>query len=496
MAESPTNKAAKHHAKVKRHIADINVDVLSVTPGDEEAVVNSLKHDPDVEYAEPDYVGQALYVPNDQQFWRQDGLNNTGQDGGVNDADIDAPEAWDVAKGIASNGQPVKIAILDTGIWQDHPDLQGKVVANVNFVKDAPGNASANDAFGHGTAVAGIAAADTDNVNGVAGTCPNCQLMNVKVLNDNGTGNYSWWIDGIKWAADNGAKVINLSIGGTSPSQALTDAVKYARDKGAVVVAGAGNCGIDGQPTCSPSNTLYPAAIPEVISVGAVGVNPQSPIGPTANNDVLASYSNYGTWVDVVAPGNDYTTVPPHVGQNPTDEQFLYYYGTSMATPVVSGTLGLILSRNDPNVSISSVENQLFSSADKISGTGNQWMYGRINAANSVATLIPTSIPTQTPAVKKTKNRISGTVFIDINRNGKKDKKEIGYSGAVLTISNLTRTVTSDNKGKYSFPNLERTTYTVHLQLPSGYSATTPVDKSKKLTKKRPKATFNFGIAQ
>ncbi len=336
---------------------------LKVPKNLKDQVVKVLSDNPLVEYAEPNHQAKAFFTPNDSSFSsRQWGLENTGKkiDGVVGkvDADIDASRAWDFTRGTGSQG-PITIAILDTGIDQEHKDLSSKVVLQKNFTNSP----TPDDLYGHGTHVAGIAAAITNNSTGVAGGCPDCVLINAKVLNDKGSGDYLTVSNGIIWAADNGAKVINLSLGGSSPSSTLESAVNYAWSKGSVVVAAAGNCG------CGTKS--YPAAYKNTIAVAA-----------TNNKDKKAYFSSYGyKWVDVAAPGEDiYSTLPNDL----TGGRYGYLSGTSMSTPLTSATAALIWS-SPYGTSALSVRSRLQSTSQKLSGTSTYWSAGRINARAAVA---------------------------------------------------------------------------------------------------------------
>jgi len=349
-----------HRASVMGKIDKLDVLVLKVPEVAQDKVLNALSKNPNVEYAELDYLAEAYFVPNDTYFVNQWGLENTGQkiNGvvGVVDADIDGPTAWDTTQG------GVEVAILDTGIDQDHEDLSAKIVLQKNFT-DSP---TIDDLYGHGTHVGGIVAAVTNNNIGVAGGCPTCQLMNGKVLNDSGSGAYSWIASGIIWATNNGAKVINMSLGGSSPSKTLENAVNYAWNKGVVVVAAAGN-------SANPSKT-YPAAYTNAVAVAA-----------TNNKDQKASFSTYGAkWVDVAAPGEYiYSTFPNHPYKINKLSGYDFGSGTSMSTPMTSAAAALIWS-TPYGTSASAVRTRLEKTADKISGTGTYWSAGRINAANAV----------------------------------------------------------------------------------------------------------------
>ena len=224
----------RHNAKAVDQVVALDVLVLEVQQSAESRVIGALSKNPNVEYAELNFLAFALFTPDDSYFAsNQWGLENTGQiikdQAGTGDADIDAPTAWDTTQGTSTT----RIAILDTGIDQDHEDLSSKIVLQQNFTTST----TIDDLYGHGTHVGGIASAVTNNGIGVAGGCPDCVLMNGKVLRDDGAGAYSWIANGIVWAADNNGKVINLSLGGTSPSKTLENAVNYAWNKGSVVVA-------------------------------------------------------------------------------------------------------------------------------------------------------------------------------------------------------------------------------------------------------------------
>lgn len=236
---------AEAGAQPRTRIARTGTRVVSVPPARRAAVLATLAASPAVEYAESDVLLQILdTVPNDSRWSEQWGARK-----------VAAPRAWDTARGSGS----VVVAVLDTGVELGHPDLRGAAwVPGYDFVN---GDSDPADDQGHGTAVAGVAAATTNNGVGVAGICWTCSLMAVKVLDANGSGSTSTIARGIVWATDHGADVINLSLGGPGSTQTLADAVAYAASKGVTLVAAAGNNG-----TSSP---FYPAAYSAVISVGA-----------------------------------------------------------------------------------------------------------------------------------------------------------------------------------------------------------------------------------
>ncbi len=339
-------------SQMKERIEKLDVEVVRVPKDRVEEFVAKFKGKAEVEYAEPNYVATTLELTNDPGIANQWGMYKVrAADSGIS--------AWDTAKSNLS----VKIAILDTGIDQDHEDLAGKIVANQNCTDSS----TADDLYGHGTHAAGIAAASTNNSLGVAGLGYNASLMNVKVLGDNGSGYYSWIANCLVWAADNGAKVVNMSLGGPFSSKTLEIAVNYVWSKGAVIVAAAGNSG--------SSSRTYPAYYNNVIAVAATDVN-----------DKKASWSSFGKWVDVAAPGVEiYSTFPNHtntIGKT----NYGYASGTSMATPHAAGLAALIWTTSY-NGSNADVRRQIEATADKITGTGKYWIYGRINALNAVTTL-------------------------------------------------------------------------------------------------------------
>ncbi len=302
----------------------LDVLVLGVPRGQEQKVIAALSKNPNVEYAEPNYVGFAASVPDDPHFGpHQWSLENTGQtignQAGTVDADVDASAAWDRATGLTPAG-PVKVAVLVFGLDQDHEDLSAKIVAQRNFT-----SANAEDRWGHGTHVAGIVGVTANNGVGVAGGCPGCVLMNGRVLDDDLNGAYSWYASGITWAADNGPRSY-LSAGGSSPSTTLKRAVNYAWGKGPVFVAAPG-----------------------------VNVFSTTPNHPFKNETINGRSKNYD-----------------------------YGSGTSMSSPTAAGVTALVWS-TPYGTSNSSVRNRLQVTADKIPGTGTYWSAGRVNAANAVA---------------------------------------------------------------------------------------------------------------
>ena len=292
---------------------------------------------PGVEFAEPNWISRAVHLPNDPSWPSQYGP-----------VKIRCEQAWDMQKGDAN----VVIAIVDTGIDKNHGDLAAKLVAGYDFVSN---DTDPDDNNGHGTHCAGIAAAITDNALGVAGVASNCSLMGVKVLNSFGSGTNSDIAAGINWAADNGAHVVSLSLGGSSKSTTLESAVNYAWNKGVIVIAAAGNNG--------NTTKFYPAAYGNCIAVAS-----------TDQNDNRSSFSTYGSWVDVAAPGSSiYSTYDGNT--------YATLSGTSMACPHVAGLAGLIRSHVGPYATATEIRERIQFTGDNV---GTFISSGRVNAENAL----------------------------------------------------------------------------------------------------------------
>jgi subtilase family serine protease len=383
--ETPDDPLKKSHGLTRTYM--LKVDQGSDIP----QIIKDYRQDPNVEYAEPDFIASITLVPNDPSFSSQWSLDNIGQTGGKVDADIDAPEAWDISTGSGST----VIAIVDTGVDMQHPDLVSKIVPGYDFVND---DADPTDDYGHGTHVAGIASASSNNAQGATGICWACKIMPVKVLDASGGGYYSWIAGGIVFSADSGAKVINMSLGGLFGSQTLQDAIEYAYSKGVVIVAAMGNGG-----DLTPS---YPAVYPEVIAVGA-----------TDYNDLRAQFSTFGGHIDVVAPGVDIlSTVPPAGDSCCSDPSgYMLLSGTSMATPHVAGLAGLIRSFN-PSLSRDQVysilkhsaEDRVGSTTEDTPGWDPYYGWGRINAANALSEAF--APPSDPALIRTTPNNVVFTV--------------------------------------------------------------------------------------
>ena len=328
-------------------IPAIDVATVTVPEGDGAEVRQELLAQPNVEFVEIDRVAHAAWTPNDPRMAQQWAL-----------ATIGAPAAWDTTR-----GSGVTIAVVDTGVSYIHPDLTGKVDLGYDYVDN---DADPMDEQGHGTHVAGIAAGITDNGTGIAGAAPNARVLAVRVLDQDGAGYYSWIASGITYAADHGAKVINLSLGGNEGSAALDQAVGYAASKGAVVTCASGNDGV--------ANVGYPAHYEGCTSVGS-----------STTDDQRSSFSNYGTGLDIVAPGSD-------ILSSVRGGSYESWSGTSMATPYASGVAALLFSQG---LSRAQVVNTMLTTAKDLGAPGvdTTFGYGRLDAAAAVAAAATLPVP-------------------------------------------------------------------------------------------------------
>ncbi|MBS3909193.1 MAG: S8 family serine peptidase [Actinobacteria bacterium] len=319
---------------------------------DEHNAIANYEKLPDVEYAEPNYYRHALLTPNDTNYGVQWALPK-----------IKAPQAWDT-----TTGNETVVAVVDSGVDYNHPDLSTKVIKGYDYINN---DNDPMDDHGHGTHVAGITGAITNNAQGVAGVSWGAKLLAVKVLNSSGSGTDATVANGIRYAADNNAKIINLSLGGYDYSSTMADAVVYAQGKGCLVVAAAGNG--------NTSNVLYPAGYQNVIGVSA-----------TRTDDGKASYSNYGWYVDVAAPGgNADGTASNGIASTYPGNQYVYMNGTSMAAPHVAGLAALIATVY-PGKTGAQLGRTIQATVDDLGAAGRDdtFGYGRINAEKAVKTLI------------------------------------------------------------------------------------------------------------
>jgi subtilisin family serine protease len=354
-------------------ISNIDVDIVSVPAGKERDVVTRLKGNKHVEFAELDQLMPAAATVNDPSYASEWHL-----------AKIGAPQAWDY-----TTGGGVIIAILDTGVDGTHPDLAPQMVAGWNFYDN---NSNTADIQGHGTAVAGTAAAAANNAIGVAGVAGGAKIMPLRISDPSAWAAWSTTAQAINYAADHGARVVNLSYVGTSVSSTILTAASYLRSKGGVMFVAAGNNGV--------LDNTAPTTVLQVVSA-------------TQESDQLASWSTYGPFVSISAPGNNILTTS-------RGGIYQYWWGTSLATPVVAGTAALIIAKR-PDFTPAQIDATLKSTATDLgsSGTDNYFGAGRVNAAAALALAaggsapLPTDTTAPTVAITSpTSGTMTGTVTV------------------------------------------------------------------------------------
>ncbi|WP_172635067.1 S8 family peptidase [Sphaerochaeta pleomorpha] len=335
-----------------------------------------------IAYVEPDYRRKAFAAPNDTYYTSQWNMQ-TGF--------IDLPQMRSITTGSSS----VIVAVIDTGVDQSLDDLAlTHFVSGYDFVNN---DNDPTDDGGHGTHVTGTIAQSTNNGKGVSGIAPGVSIMPIKVLASDGSGSVSALVAGIRYAVDNGASIINLSLGGSEVSQAEIDACAYAQQHGVLIVASAGNEGV--------TTKNYPAAIDSVLSVGAVGYS---------NLSNRSSYSNYGDWVDVMAYGgslnannsmpsitlpNGIVTTDGIIQQTIVNGQAGYYFyvGTSMASPHVAGLAALLKSVN-PSFSATELYNRICDTAETSRSDYGLGKYGVIQPMKAIAgDVVPDPVPDPDP---------------------------------------------------------------------------------------------------
>jgi subtilisin family serine protease len=356
-----------------------------------ETAAHLLRKDPDVEYAEPNFIRRVQMAPNDPYYssrgtWGQDYDDLWGL------KKIQCERAWDV-----SLGNNVTVAVIDTGVDYNHEDLAGRIWTNPDeiaangidddnngYIDDVNGwnfagndNNSGNDIYGHGTHCAGTIAATCNNRIGVIGVAPEATIIVIKVFGDNGDNSDASFVRAIKYAADNGAHVLSNSWGGWGPSETLTDAFHYAHSKGCVCVAAAGN-------NDSDTGQYTPAGIDTVIAVAATEVN-----------DGKAYFSNWGPAISIAAPGIDVLSLKSagmkYMMGGEVGEKYMRASGTSMACPHVAGVTALILA-NNPGLKPDEVRDIIEMSSDDISSDtcgGNELNknYGILDRVNAYKAL-------------------------------------------------------------------------------------------------------------
>ncbi|WNC69071.1 S8 family serine peptidase [Thalassotalea nanhaiensis] len=396
----------KHKGKSKSKISKINVHIVSVPEKAEKGIVNALSKNPNIDFVEVDeLVASSEIHANDTKYsnaWHLSKMN--------------LPSAWEQSK-----GEGIVVAVLDSGLYSNHPDLIGNVKSGFNVVSS---NYDTSDINGHGTMVAGVISAVSDNNTGVTSIAWNTKVMPVRISNNsNGSAYTSDVAKGITWAADNGADIINISYGSIFKSSAVVNAAEYSYNKGGLVVTAAGN---DGSDLNCVDNKYF-------IVVSATG-----------SNDTKTSWSDYGNCVDVAAPGAGLPTTTKSGG-------YTNFSGTSAASPATAAVLALMKSKY-PTLTNFELESLLESTADKtVSGTNYSKLYGhgRVDAASALSSdvevpgsdQIAPSVAITSPAEDST-NSNNMVVQVNAQDNTAVSKVELYVSGTK---------VATDTTQPYSF---------------------------------------------
>ena len=399
--------------------------------------VKDFSSESDVEFSEPVFIGEAAgkkelklsFLPNDEMFSKQWYLNNegqiapTGRGNAKIGADINMVNAWDIEKG----SEDIIVAILDSGIKDDHPDLRSRMWINKEEIPDngiddddngyiddykgwdfAYDDNTPTDGFGHGTNIASVIGCSTNNVIGFAGINQKSRLMNCKNLSSNNNGEYIWWAASVKYAVDNGAQIINMSEGGSDFSKTLKTAIDYATAKNVLVCAAMMNKGDD--------QDYYPASFKGVFAIGATDTDDNRCLRFTWGGG-----SCWGKHISVVAPGNkiyglDYESITSYESM---------WSGTSQSTAIVSGIASLLLSQKPSRTAaeikeiiISTAKDQVGDSREDKPGWDKYYGYGRVDAYSALTY-------GYMPVVTKKKEEVKVTEDDEqILSNGRKTEEE------------------------------------------------------------------------
>ena len=369
----------------------------------ETAVLNRLAHNPHLKFAELDERLAPDLVANDGYLGSQWHLPKIG-----------AATAWD-----ATQGAGITVAILDSGVLATHADLAAKLVPGWNFYD---GNSNTADVTGHGTSVAGAAAATTNNTTGVAGIAGAAKIMPLRVSDATGYAYYSTLAQAVTFAADNGARVANASFAGVYKSASVQSAAQYLRGKGGLLTVSAGNAGTDDG--SGPSTTMIP-------------------VSATDGNDAKSSFSSYGNYVAVAAPGSGIWTTA-------SNGSYRSASGTSFSAPIAAGVIALMMAAN-PSLSAAQVESLLYSTATDLGAAGRDiyFGHGRVNAAAAVAAAASAAAAdTQAPTAAITSpagsSSVSGLVTVDVSASD-----NVGVTRVELRVNGST--VASDTVAPYQF---------------------------------------------
>lgn len=407
MAPDELSKLFKQDGGLQAHrLGQSNIHVLELPKGSEQAMVNRLKHNPHFKFAELDQMVPVAATANDPYLGSEWHINKIG-----------ANIAWD-----SSQGNGVTIAILDSGVDSAHADLAANLVAGYNSYDN---NTNTADVCGHGTKVAGSAAAVTNNALGVAGVAGRARIMPIRIAFLSGGSCYAYFstmASGLTWAADHGARIANISYASVPTSSAVQSAANYLRSKGGLLFVSAGNYNRD---------------------EGFTPTTAMIPVSATGSNDTRASFSSYGAFVAMSAPGAGIYTTVKGGGYGSVN-------GTSFASPITAAVGALVMAAN-ASLTADQVQDILFSTAIDLGTTGRDiyFGYGRVNAAGAVAAALAapdpdTAAPSASLSLLTGASTVSGLVAIDVSASDNKGvvRVDLQVNGTV---------VASDTSTPYAF---------------------------------------------
>jgi subtilisin family serine protease len=404
LSDAEVAKIAAPHGGKARRIGNSDLFIIDLPANaSETAVANLLARHPHLKFAELDAIIKPAYVSNDPYLGSEWHISKIG-----------ASTAWD-----STQGAGVTIAIVDSGVDATHPDLAANIVAGWNFYDN---NSNTADVTGHGTAVAGTAAAVSNNGAGVAGVAGAAKIMPLRVSDTGGGATGSAIAQALTYAADHGVRVANVSFAGVPGNTTIESAAQYMKGKGGLVVVAAGNNGINENIT--PTTTMIP-------------------VSSTESTDLLSTFSSYGSYVAVSAPG-DYiwtTTRGGGYGQ---------WWGTSFASPVAAGVVALMMSAR-PDLPNTQIESLLYSSATDLGAVGRDiyYGYGRVNASAGVAAAkasaaVDTQAPSSSISAPLAGATVSGLVPVNVSATD-----NVGVTRVDLQVNG--KTVASDTVSPYAF---------------------------------------------
>lgn len=408
LPDTELDKLVKSHGGKRRKLGQSNMHVVDLPPGlSEEEAVAKLSRRPELKFAELDRKVTVAMAVNDPYIGSAWHIGKIG-----------APAAWD-----STQGSGVTIAILDTGVNVAHPDLKERIVPGYNVYDK---NTDTSDLCGHGTAVAGTAAASTNNAMGVAGVAGAAKIMPIRIVYKDSTGCHAYFssiASGITYAADHGARIANVSFTGIAGSSSVKSAARYMKSKGGLVFISAGNANRDENVTPDTAFIV---------------------VSSTDSYDRKSSFSSWGSFVSLSAPGSGIWTTNSSLG-------YSSWNGTSFSSPVSAGVAGLLMAAR-PDMSAEQIEALLFSTAVDLGTAGRDSVfgYGRVNAAAAVNAArgytapADTTAPLASIAAPLANSTVSGVVPVNVNASD-----NVGVARVDLKVGGTV--VASDTSAPYSF---------------------------------------------